>query len=175
MNRKIVLVFIMIVMIVSACSSPTLQPIQTSVPTQTLRPTYTPYPTLTVWPTYTSYPTVTPQPTIVVTRVVVQTPTPDISNSRCVPMTNMDYSDNSKAFILLQAYVASLPDVRQVSYTIPERLYNNSLSHIVHVTYVSDSDGRIYSKRYIVYVKEFGWSDGVFSIDGQCWVDGPHN
>ena len=120
------------------------------------------------------YPSSTPQPTIVVTRVVVQTPTPDLSKYGCKPMTNMDYSNNTNAFVMLQAYVAKLPGVRSVSSTINERLYSNSLSHIVFVTYVTDDDGKVYSKRYIVYLKEFGWKNGVFSIDGQCWVDGPH-
>lgn len=86
----------------------------------------------------------------------------------------MDYSDNSKAFILLQAYVSSLPDVRQVSCTIPERLYSNTLSNIVFVIYVSNDDGKVYSKIYTICVKEFGWSTRVYSIDGQCWIDGPH-
>lgn len=131
---------------------------------QTSYPTFTPYPTLTLDPTYTPYPTATNRP--VVTRVVVQTPTPNLFNEDCTPLIATDYSDNSKAFILLQAYVASLPDVRQVSYTIPERLYSNTPSHIVFVSYVSNDDGKVYSKRYIIYVKEFGWSTGVYSIDG---------
>jgi hypothetical protein len=138
-------------------------------------PTFTPNATLTPYSTYTPYPTFTTQPTVAVTRMVIQTPTPNLSDSSCKPITTMDYSNNSKAFTMLQAYVATLPDVRSVSYTVNEKLYSNSLSHIVFVRYVSDSDGQVYSKRYIVYVDEFGWAEGVFSIDGQCWVDGPHD
>lgn len=134
---------------------------------------FTPIPTYTPYPTSTPYPTLTAQPTVVITKIVVRTPIPDRSDDRCKPMTNMNYEDNNKAFVMLQAYVATLPDVRQVSYTIPEKLYSNSLSHIVHVTYVSDSDGEKYSRRYLVYLSEFGWKKGVFSIDGQCWIDGP--
>lgn len=137
-------------------------------------PTFTPNATFTPYSTYTPYPTATSEPTIAITRIVVQTPTPNLSNSNCKPIAIMDYSNNTKAFTMLQAHVATLPDVRSVSYTINERLYSNSLSHLVFVRYVSDSDGEVYSKRYIVYVDEFGWAEGVFSIDGQCWVDGPH-
>lgn len=85
----------------------------------------------------------------------------------------MDYSDNNKVMILLQAYVSALPDVKSVSLVIPEKLYNNSTSQLFHVTYVSSADGKVYSKRYIVYMQEFGWKNAVFSIDGQCWIDPP--
>jgi len=69
--------------------------------------------------------------------------------------------------------VSQLPDVKSVSYTIPEPLYGNTLSELFFVQYTS-TDGKDYAKRYIVYVKEFGWLNGTFSIDGQCWVDPPH-
>lgn len=75
--------------------------------------------------------------------------------------------------IQLQAYVSTLPSVRSVSYVIPERLYSNTKSQLFHVTYVADNDGKVYSKRYIVYLAKFGWKNAVFSIDGQCWIDPP--
>jgi hypothetical protein len=87
---------------------------------------------------------------------------------------NMDYSDNSKIALRLQSFVSGLSFVKSVSYVIPERLYSNTLSQLYHVTYVDKSDGQVYSKRYIVYVTEFGWKQGVFSIDEQCWIDPPH-
>lgn len=85
----------------------------------------------------------------------------------------MDYSDNKKFDVLLLDYVSQLPDVKSVSYTIPEPLYGNTLSELFFVQYTS-TDGKDYAKRYIVYVKEFSWLNGTFSIDGQCWVDPPH-
>ena len=124
-------------------------------------------------PTQTAYPTLTPAPAILVTQVVVWTPTPENQDSSCKPIKNMDYSDNNKVMILLQAYVSALPDVKSVSLVIPEKLYNNSTSQLFHVTYVSSEDGKVYSKRYIVYMQEFGWKNAVFSIDGQCWIDPP--
>jgi hypothetical protein len=144
----------------------------TQAPTQAPYPTSTPNPTLTTNPTYTPYPTFTEQP--VVTQVVVQTPTPDLSNINCTPLTNMDYTDDTKAFVLLQTYVSSLPDVRQLSYIVPEKIYSDTLSNIVLVRYIAKSNAQYYSKKYIIYMDEFGWSTGVFSIDGQCWIDGPH-
>ena len=121
---------------------------------------------------WTQIPSYTPQPTIVVTRVVEQTPVPNNQNS-CKPIINMDYSDNKKFDVLLLDYVSQLPDVKSVSYTIPEPLYGNTLSELFFVQYTS-TDGKDYAKRYIVYVKEFSWLNGTFSIDGQCWVDPPH-
>ena len=126
-------------------------------------------------PTQTAYPTLSPAPAILVTQVVVWTPTPENLDSACKPITNMDYSDNTKVMILLQAYVSALPGVKTVSLVIPEKLYNNSTSQLFYIHYVSSDDGKVYSKRYIVYLKEFGWKNAVFSIDGQCWIDPPHN
>ena len=131
--------------------------------------------TQSVWtqiPSSTPQPTYTIQPTIVVTRVVVQTPIP-LNKGSCKPLINMDYSDNTKVAVLLQAYVSQLPDVKSVSYTIPEKLYSNTLSELFFVQYTS-TDGTTYSKRYIVYMNEFGWKNATFSIDGQCWIDAPH-
>jgi hypothetical protein len=170
--KQIVLI-ILVSLMISSCSPTPEQlagPVQSTLAAMS---TATPYPTYTPGATYTPYPTATPQPTVVVTQIVVQTPTPDISSSKCKPMTKMDYTDNSRVAIMLQAYVALLPGVRQVSYVIPEKLYNNTLSQIYYVSYIDDADGKVYSKRYIAYIREFGWSNGVFSIDGQCWVDGP--
>jgi hypothetical protein len=130
--------------------------------------------TQSVWtpiPTWTPDPTYTPKPAV--TRLVVQTPTPLHIDSSCKPMTDMAYTDNSLVTLKLMNYVSGLPNVKTVSYVLPEKLYSNSLSQLYHVTYVSSSDGKVYSKRYIVFMKEFSWRNGVFSIDGQCWIDPP--
>jgi hypothetical protein len=156
--------FIAFIAILLAGCAPMTIPIQTAVAG-----------TQAVWtsiPTYTPQPTYTPPPPIVVTRVVIQTPAPKSTND-CKPLTNMNYSDNTKVAILLQAYVSQLPDVKSVSYTIPEKLYSNTLSEIFFVQYTS-TDGKNYAKRYIVYMNEFGWQTSTFSIDGQCWIDPPH-
>jgi hypothetical protein len=158
------LILILIVSFMSACT-PSQTDIQTAV--AETQAAWTPV------PTQSPYPTLTPRPTIVVTKVVVWTPTPNNQSSACKPILNMDYSDNSKVAILLQAYVSTLPNVKSVSYVIPERLYINTLSQLFHVNYVDSTDGEVYSKRYIVYLTEFGWKNAVFSIDGQCWIDPP--
>jgi len=165
----ILVILILIAMIISACGNvPT--PLPTLVSSATPYPTYTPQPTYTPYPTYTYIPSPTSTPLI-----IYRTPTPKSysGNLSCTPITNMDYSNNSRVAILLQAYVSSLSDVKSVSYTIPERLYKNTLSEIIFVNYIG-TDGKLYAKRYIVYMEEFGWLNGVFSIDGQCWIDPPH-
>ncbi|MDW7755473.1 MAG: hypothetical protein SCH68_09935 [Brevefilum sp.] len=175
--KNVLFALVALLLLVSCSPSPSV--VQTEVAEVvnafTPYPTYTPFFTLTPYSTYTPYPTSTPEPTIAVTRVVVQSPTPNFSGDDCKPMAIMSYDNNTNAFAMLQAHVATLPDVRTVSYTINERLFSNSLSHIVFVRYVADQDGEVYSKRYIVYLDEFGWSEGVFSVDGQCWIDGPHD
>jgi hypothetical protein len=123
--------------------------------------------------TETAWTPVPTQTAKVVVQVVIQTPAPNPNNPSCKPITDMNYSDNTKIAVELQYYVSKLPDVGQVSYTIPEKLYTNTLSEIIFVQYVG-TDGKPYAKRYIVYIKEFGWENAVFSIDGQCWLDPPH-
>ena len=163
--RKL-LSLVTVILFVTACSLSS-QAIQTAITV--------PQVTWTQFPTYTPQPTYTFQPTIVVTRLVVQTPT-SLNSSRtadCVPITNMDYSSNGKAETMLRAYVSQLPDVQSLHYTIPEKLYSNSLSELFFIQYTA-SDGKTYAKRYIVYMSEFGWLNGTFSIDGQCWIDPLH-
>jgi hypothetical protein len=132
--------------------------------------TQTPYPTQTLYPTLTPYPT---QTEAIITQVFVWTPTYE-NYYYCQPISGMDYSERSKIMVALQSYVAALPDVKSVSYVIPEKIYSNSTSELFHVTFVSSSDGKVYSKRFIVYMREFGWKNAVFSVDGQCWIDPPY-
>jgi hypothetical protein len=157
-----ILASIFIIILLSGCA-----PLEASV-----QATWTPIPTYTPQSTYTFQPTFTSRPVVVVTSVVIQTPRPPNTND-CIPLTNMNYSDNSKVAVLLQAYVSQLPDVKSVSYTIPEKLYSNTLSEIFFVQYMA-TDGKNYAKRYLVYMNEFGWKTGTFSISGQCWIDPPH-
>jgi len=162
--KKIVISFI-VTLLLTACA-PSLPTIETAI--AETQAAYTAIPTYTLQPTYT------PQPKIVVTRVVVRTPVPQDQESNCKPITNMDYSNNTNVAVLLQAYVSQLPGVQSVSLVYPRRLYSNSLSESFHVSYINSDDGKVYSKSYIVYLTEFGWKNGVFSIDGQCWIDPPH-
>jgi hypothetical protein len=170
MNKIRLLALILSICLIVACA-PSAQAVKTAI-AQT-QAAWTRVPSQTPYPTQTAYPTPTPRPPILVTQIVVWTPMPNNQDSSCKQIINMNYSDNSKAMILLQAYVSTLPDVKSVSYVIPERLYSNTISQLVHVTYISSSDGKVYSKRYIVYLAEFGWKNAVFSIDGQCWIDPP--
>ncbi|MGA2490077.1 MAG: hypothetical protein ABSF99_07800 [Anaerolineales bacterium] len=122
--------------------------------------------------TYTPQPTFTPQSTLVINRALILPPTPR-NPGACKPLTTLDYSDISKIAVQLQTYVSQLPDVKSVSSAIPEKLYSNTRSELFFVEYTS-TDGQNYAKRYIVYMKEFGWQNATFSIDGQCWIDSPH-
>jgi hypothetical protein len=128
-------------------------------------------PTQTAYPTQTAFPTYTPAPT----KVVIVTPTNSKQDSSCKPITGLDYDNNSKIMIKLQSYVSDLPNVRSVSFVIPEKVYPNTDSQLYYVNYISESSGNLYSMRFLVYVNELGWKKGTFSIDGQCWIDYPHN
>lgn len=153
---------LLIIMILLTGCSPLQQVINTAM-AQT-QAAWTPVPTQTAW-------IQTQVVTKIYTRVIVETPTP--FGSACEPITNVDYSDNSKVITQLQAYVGRQPDVKSVSYAVPERLYINTNSELVHINY-TDTKGNLYSMRFIIYLNEFGWKTGIFSIAGQCWIDPPH-
>jgi hypothetical protein len=169
MKKRIVPALLLLVLTACNLSRPGLP----AAATQT-QAAWTQAPTQTAYPTYTAFPTYTPVPTRVITKIFVWTPTVSASDSSCQPITQMHYTDRSKMLVDLQAYVANLNGVKSVSYVIPEKLYSNSNSELFHVTYISSEDDKVYSKRYIVYTEEFDWKKGVFSIDGQCWIDPPH-
>lgn len=167
--KKRVLYFVAMAWFLSSCG-PSIIVVQTSIAqTQTA---WTPIVTQTAYPTFTPNPTYTPMPTIV--KIVVQTPRPQYADTLCKPIHDVNYSTIWKSITSLQSYMGQFSDVRSTSYAIPERLYSNAESYIVHITYISDTDGAVYSRRYIIYVTEFSWKKGVFSIDGQCWIDPPH-
>jgi hypothetical protein len=107
------------------------------------------------------------------TMVVVQTPTPE-NQSACIPLENMDYSDVSTMVAALEAYVSRFPDVESVKDTFTQNLYLNTTSQSIGIQYISRQSGNIYIKKFLVYTDEFGWKEGTFSIDGQCWIDPPH-
>jgi hypothetical protein len=153
MNKIILLVLVSLVL--AACGpfnnvvQNAIAETETAQPTGTMAPTQTPY---------------------FVTKIVIQTPQP--VGDYCKPITGVDYSDMSNAIVKLQAYMLTIPGVKNVSYAIPEKLYSNANSEIIHMTYVS-TDGNVYSSRYIIYLRELGWKPGIFSIEGQCWIDAP--
>ena len=159
---KFILPFLILTLCLLASCTPSPQVIQTAI-AQT-QAAWTPAPTQTPQ-------VVTMVVTQIATRVVVQTPTPAISI--CVPINDVSYSDNNTVIIQLQAYMSRLPDVKSVSEGIPERLFNNTSSELVHIIYTS-TDGNQYAMRFIIYNDEFGWKPGIFFIDGQCWIDAPH-
>jgi len=78
--KKVISILIALVFL-SACA-PSQQTIQTAI--AKTQAAWTPV------PTQTAYPTLTPQPTIVVTQVVVWTPTPENQYYSCKPITNMN-------------------------------------------------------------------------------------
>jgi|GEM_PF-1137118 len=182
-------VVVMIVLSLAGCA-PSAATIQTAIAkTEAARPTmtFTPVPptatktiTLTITPTITKTQTAAPTQTpVTIVKIVVQTPTLDTTKWGCAPITKMNYSSLSKMMILLQAYVSEQSGVRAVSYAIPENLYNNVNSQAIYISYVDDTDGKVYAKRFIVYMDEdpkrkLEWKNGVFSIDGQCWIDPLH-
>jgi len=166
---------------ITACAPSTSQ-IQTSI-AQT-QAVWTPIPTQTAFPTiikvitqtqtdWTPTATQTAVPTVVI--IIVQTPTPAYSDTLCKPIENMSYENMWKSIAILQAYVNQFEDVKQTTYAVPEPLYSNTLSYLVHIEYVSKTDGKTYSRRYIVYFKEFSWLNAIYSIDGQCFIDPPHS
>lgn len=163
--KKMISVMVLIILLVG-CAPLIQEAVQKTQVAWTQVPSQTPF------PTYTPFPTFTPQPTIL--KVIIQTPTPKDMDGDCKPITNMDYSDLWKSINLLQAYMEEMPGILRVSTALTEKLYSNTDSYLVYIRYINEEDNETYSKRYVVNKKEFGWSEGVFSLDGQCWIDPPN-
>jgi len=85
----------------------------------------------------------------------------------------MDYSSVLNATNRLLYYVSTLSGVKQVSLSARNTLWNNADTKVHVIRYVDSSDGEVYSKQFIVYMREFGWNTSTFYIDGQCWIDAP--
>ena len=90
----------------------------------------------------------------------------------CEDTLEMDYSSVLAASSRLMAYVDGLPQIDHISTSFRNTLWNNADFKIYGVTYVAD-DRETYSMQFLVFFNEFGMKEGVFYVDGQCWLDSP--
>jgi hypothetical protein len=88
-------------------------------------------------------------------------------------LTNMNYEDILTSSDRLAAFMSSLPDVERTSYTFRNTVWNNAMSKIHGINFISKTDGKVYAMQFLVYYDEFDFKIGTFSIGGQCWVDSP--
>lgn len=88
-------------------------------------------------------------------------------------LNNMDYKDILTSSDRLAAFMSGLPDVERTSFTLRNTLWNNALSKVHVITYLSKEDGNVYSMQFLVYYDEFGLTPSTFWIDEQCWLDAP--
>jgi len=95
----------------------------------------------------------------------------DFGRWRALPeLTNMRYDSIMDTSTILQAFVSGLPWVLRVQGTHRDTIWNNTQTKIHTIRYRED-DGEQYWMHFLVYFDEFGWREGVFWIDEQCWLD----
>ena len=90
----------------------------------------------------------------------------------CEDKLDMDYSSVMAASSRLMAYVDGLPSVDHTSTSFRNTLWHNADTKIYGISYVAD-DRETYSVQFLVFFNEFGLKEGVFYVDGQCWLDSP--
>ena len=72
---------------------------------------------------------------------------------------------------ILSGWMAQQRWVERVQGTYRDSIWNNTDTKIHAVRYISSDDGNSYVDHFLVYFDEFGWTEGVFWLSGQCWLN----
>ena len=83
----------------------------------------------------------------------------------------MTYDDILTVSSNLMAWVTYQPWADRSNMTVRDSVWNNTDTKLHGVHYTASEDGQRYLTWFLVYFDEFGWSEGVFWLDGQCWLE----
>ena len=98
--------------------------------------------------------------------------TSEVSNYICDDtISNMSYGDILNSSTNLMAWVANQSWATRANSTIRDTIWNNTDTKLHGVVYTASEDNQQYLTWFLVYYDEFGWEEGVFWLDGQCWLD----
>lgn len=84
-------------------------------------------------------------------------------------IVDMKYETILNVSDILSGWLAKQSYVVRTNYTYRDTIWNNTDTKIHSVQYLH-SDGEIYVDHFLVYFDEFGWTEGVFWLSGQCWL-----
>jgi len=83
----------------------------------------------------------------------------------------MSYGDILNSSTNLMAWVANQPWATRANSTMRDTIWTNTDTKLHGVFYTSSEDNQQYLTWFLVYYDEFGWEEGVFWLDGECWLD----
>lgn len=86
-------------------------------------------------------------------------------------LNDMNYQDIFSASTNLMAWVTNQEWALRASSTIRDAIWNNTDTKLHGVYYIDPTDNEMYVSWFLVYFDEFGWREGVFWLDKQCWLE----
>ena len=102
----------------------------------------------------------------------ISTLSSDFEKIMCEEELNpMTYDDILTVSSNLMAWVTYQPWADRSNMTVRDSVWNNTDTKLHGVHYTASEDGQRYLTWFLVYFDEFGWSEGVFWLDGQCWLE----
>ena len=102
----------------------------------------------------------------------ITTLTSDIEKLMCEEeLDAATYDDILTVSSNLMAWVTYQSWAERSNMTTRDTIWNNTDTKLHGVYYTSSKDNERYLAWFLVYFEEFGWSEGTFWLDGQCWLD----
>ena len=83
----------------------------------------------------------------------------------------MTYQDILTISSRLMAWVTNQSWAERSNMTVRDTIWSNTDTKLHGVHYTSADDGERYLTWFLVYFDEFEWREGVFWLDGQCWLE----
>jgi hypothetical protein len=83
----------------------------------------------------------------------------------------MQYTGIADASTILSAFVASQSWSERVQGTFRDSIWTNADSKIHGVRYIDSNDHQSYTTYFMAYFDEFGFDQGVYWVDRQCWLE----
>lgn len=85
-------------------------------------------------------------------------------------LVDMQYDSIINASEILSGWMARQDWVERVQGTYRDSIWNNADTKIHGIRYISSDDHEPYVDYFLIYFNEFGWTEGVFWLSGQCWL-----
>lgn len=86
-------------------------------------------------------------------------------------LAGMTYGDILTISSKLMAWVTNQSWAERSNMTTRDSVWTNTDTKLHGVHYTASNDGKRYLTWFLVYFDEFGWSEGVFWLSEQCWLE----
>ena len=90
-----------------------------------------------------------------------------------VQLENMKYQDPTGTIAILEGWFALQDQVQEFQGTYSTELWVGVESKMHTISYISTDGGLPTKTSFLIFFEESGWSEGLFWITEQCWLDFP--